>query len=146
LPPIPHRQLRSIRCNGIVVFSRDFSGRLTPAGTYATGGLGTGGGIDPLAAQNSLIISGNKRWLVAANAGSNDISVFRVRRNFLVFAVDEDGLTEDDPAVTPSAGNDSLSADKVNVADGSIRLRVPCGVRSEHRSGHWVRFRAGGSA
>jgi 6-phosphogluconolactonase len=69
--------------NAVVVFTRDVNGQLSPAGTFATGGLGTGGGIDPLASQGSLIISPNKRWLIAANAGSNDISVFRVRRQYL---------------------------------------------------------------
>jgi len=69
--------------NEVVVFNRDFRGRLSPAGAYTTGGLGTGGGIDPLGSQGSLIISPNKRWLFAVNAGSDDISIFRVRRNDL---------------------------------------------------------------
>ena len=70
--------------NEIVVYDRDFHGRLTLADTYATAGLGTGGGIDPLGSQGSLILSRNHRWLFAVNAGSDDISVFRVRRHSLV--------------------------------------------------------------
>lgn len=69
--------------NEIIVFQRDIHGSLTPAGAYATAGLGTGGGIDPLASQGSLILSRNHRWLFAANAGSDDIAVFRVRRHSL---------------------------------------------------------------
>lgn len=69
--------------NEVVVFNRNFRGRLTPGGVFATGGLGTGGGIDPLASQGSLVLSANNRWLFAANAGSDDISVFRVRRHDL---------------------------------------------------------------
>jgi 6-phosphogluconolactonase len=69
--------------NSVIAFERDFHGRLTFANEYATAGLGTGGGIDPLASQGSLIISRNHRWLLAVNAGSDDISVFRVRRNYL---------------------------------------------------------------
>ncbi|MEJ2640360.1 MAG: beta-propeller fold lactonase family protein [Desulfosarcinaceae bacterium] len=69
--------------NGVVAFKRDFRGRLTPGRTYLTGGSGMGEGLDPLASQNSLIISPNKRWLFAVNAGSNSISVFRVRRHGL---------------------------------------------------------------
>jgi 6-phosphogluconolactonase len=69
--------------NEVVVFNRNFRGRLTPGGVFATGGLGTGGEIDPLASQGSLVLSPNNRWLFAANAGSDDISVFRVRRNDL---------------------------------------------------------------
>jgi 6-phosphogluconolactonase (cycloisomerase 2 family) len=82
--------------NTIHVFSRGSDGSLTSAGTYATGGLGTGGGSDPLRSQGSLILSergvgsrdedsdgrGNnssgRRLLFAVNAGSNEISVFAV--------------------------------------------------------------------
>jgi 6-phosphogluconolactonase len=69
--------------NAIVAFARDFRGRLTKIDTFATGGLGGGGGIDPLASQGSLVLSRNNRWLFAVNAGSNDISVFRVRHHDL---------------------------------------------------------------
>ena len=69
--------------NQIVVFDRDFQGRLKPAGSYDTFGLGSGNSIDPLGSQGALILSPNKRWLFAVNAGSNNISVFRVRRHGL---------------------------------------------------------------
>ncbi len=69
--------------NEVVVFERNIFGRLTLTNSYATGGLGTGGAIDPLASQNSLILSPNNRWLFAVNAGSNNISVFRVQRHNL---------------------------------------------------------------
>jgi hypothetical protein len=70
--------------NEIVVFDRDIHGGLTLADSYPTNGLGTGGqSIDPLASQGSLILSRNHRWLFAVNAGSDDISVFRVRRHSL---------------------------------------------------------------
>jgi 6-phosphogluconolactonase (cycloisomerase 2 family) len=69
--------------NEIVVFQRHFNGRLTPAGSYPTAGYGSGDGIDPLGSQGALIISRNYRWLLAVNAGSDDISVFRVRRHSL---------------------------------------------------------------
>lgn len=69
--------------NQIVVFKRNFLGGLTLSNSLDTGGLGSGGAIDPLGSQNSLILSGNNRWLFAVNAGSNSISVFRVRRHGL---------------------------------------------------------------
>lgn len=69
--------------NRIVAFDRDGFGRLTLDGTYDTGGLGIGGGIDPLASQNALVLSSNNRWLFAVNAGSDTISVFRVQRHGL---------------------------------------------------------------
>jgi 6-phosphogluconolactonase (cycloisomerase 2 family) len=65
--------------NQVIIFDRDEDGLLTPAGTVATDGLGSGGGLDPLASQGSIVLTKNKRWLLAVNAGSNDISVFRVR-------------------------------------------------------------------
>jgi 6-phosphogluconolactonase len=69
--------------NQVVVFDRDFRGRLTLADSYDTGGLGSGGNVDALGSQGSLVLSANRHWLVAVNAGSNDISVFRVRRHRL---------------------------------------------------------------
>jgi len=69
--------------NEVVVFERNFRGRLTLTDSYATAGLGSGGGIDALGSQGSLILSANHRWLIAVNAGSNDISVFHVGRHDL---------------------------------------------------------------
>ncbi len=64
--------------NEVVIFDRDSKGTLTLRGTAATGGIGSGGGLDPLASQGSLMLTDNKKWLLAVNAGSNDLSVFRV--------------------------------------------------------------------
>jgi 6-phosphogluconolactonase len=69
--------------NDIVIFDRDNKGALTLVGAVPTGGTGSGGGIDPLASQGSLVLTDNKRWLLAVNAGSHDISVFRVSRDGL---------------------------------------------------------------
>jgi 6-phosphogluconolactonase (cycloisomerase 2 family) len=67
--------------NEVVVFHRAADGTLTPAGSYATGGLGTGSG---LGSQGALVLSDDGQWLFAVNAGSNEISVFQVRPNGLV--------------------------------------------------------------
>lgn len=69
--------------NAVVVFDRTADGALEMTSTVPTGGEGSGGGFDPLVSQNSLVLSDNGRWLLAVNAGSNDISVFRVTRNGL---------------------------------------------------------------
>ena len=61
--------------NEILAYSRTAHGQLAPAGVYATGGAGSGGG---LGSQGSLVLTDNGRWLLAANAGSSDISVFAV--------------------------------------------------------------------
>jgi DNA-binding beta-propeller fold protein YncE len=64
--------------NEIAVYSRNSRGLLEFVEYYSTGGLGSGGdGVDPLASQESLVLSPDKRWLIAVNAGSNSISVFR---------------------------------------------------------------------
>lgn len=67
--------------NAVVVWNRAADGNLTPAGSYATGGLGSGAG---LGSQGAIILNKNNRWLFAVNAGSNEISSFRV---------DDGGLT-----------------------------------------------------
>jgi 6-phosphogluconolactonase (cycloisomerase 2 family) len=62
--------------NAILMFHRAANGTLTAAGSFPTGGVGSGGGLGN---QGALILSQNNRWLYAVNAGSNDISVFAVR-------------------------------------------------------------------
>ena len=62
--------------NQLVVFHRDRRGNLALAGTLATGGMGLGAG---LGSQGSLSLGTNPRVLYAVNAGSNSISVFRIR-------------------------------------------------------------------
>lgn len=69
--------------NSVVVFNRASDGTLTPAGSVATGGLGSGNG---LGSQSALTLSRDNRWLLAVNAGSNEISVFAVRANGLFLA------------------------------------------------------------
>jgi 6-phosphogluconolactonase len=61
--------------NRLLAFRRTASGALTPWGSLPTGGQGTGTG---LGSQGSLTMSENGRFLYAANAGSNDISVFYI--------------------------------------------------------------------
>jgi 6-phosphogluconolactonase (cycloisomerase 2 family) len=69
--------------NQIAVYDQGRDGRLTRAGTYATGGLGgvasPGTESDHLASQGSLVFDEGHRLLLAVNAGSDTISAFRVR-------------------------------------------------------------------
>lgn len=67
--------------NAILRFSRAANGTLTAAGSFPTGGVGSGGGLGN---QGALILSQDKRWLYAVNAGSNDISVFAISLQGLV--------------------------------------------------------------
>jgi 6-phosphogluconolactonase len=64
--------------NTIGAFDRHADGTLTPeAGSpFSAGGAGTGAG---LASQGALQISANGRFLIAVDAGSNQISVLRIK-------------------------------------------------------------------
>jgi 6-phosphogluconolactonase len=64
--------------NDVVYFDRDSEGMLTNARSISTEGSGSGGGLDELTSQGSVVLSEDHRWLLVANAGSNEISVFRV--------------------------------------------------------------------
>ncbi len=92
--------------NQIVVFDRDEQGLLTKMGAVSTGGRGSGGGLDPLASQGALVLADESKWLLAVNAGSNDISVFRVK---------EDGIELKDRA--GSGGNFPVS---VTVSENAV--------------------------
>jgi 6-phosphogluconolactonase (cycloisomerase 2 family) len=77
----------SVGGNQIIAYDRAADGTLTPAGSYATGGLGgvlTGSVVDHLASQGSLTYDRRHGLLYAVNAGSNSISVFRVRGDRLL--------------------------------------------------------------
>lgn len=66
--------------NAVAIFDRASDGTLTYAGEAPTGGLGTGGG---LGSQGAVVLSEDNRFLLAVNAGSDDISVFAVRSSGL---------------------------------------------------------------
>lgn len=65
--------------NEIVAYKRNADGSLQEGQSFATGGRGSGGTTDPLASQGSLTLSQDRSFLFAVNAGSGNISVFRVR-------------------------------------------------------------------
>ncbi len=61
--------------NAVVVWERGADGSLAPAGSYSTGGTGTGAG---LGSQDAVIVSEDGRLLFAVNAGSSSVSAFRI--------------------------------------------------------------------
>jgi 6-phosphogluconolactonase (cycloisomerase 2 family) len=75
-------QTNELDGNRIVVFSRHGDGRLTEEDTYPTGGNGgnvaPGTASDRLGSQGSLVYDERHRLLLAVNAGSDSVSVFRV--------------------------------------------------------------------
>ena len=72
--------------NAILTFSRDDSGALTQADSVATQGLGSGSSINPLASQSALALTRDNQWVLAVNAGSNEVSVLSVSGDGLQFA------------------------------------------------------------
>jgi 6-phosphogluconolactonase (cycloisomerase 2 family) len=66
--------------NHVLVFQQDEHGALHAAGSVATGGSGTGGGLSD---QGSVILSHDGQWLFVCNAGSDEISVFSTAHNRL---------------------------------------------------------------
>src|SRR3989454_9233932 len=66
--------------NAVLVFSRAADGHILPAGMVATGGTGTGKGLGN---QGALAIDAANRFLFAVNAGSDNISVFKIGENGL---------------------------------------------------------------
>lgn len=72
--------------NTVVAYGRNNDGTLSLIGEFATGGSGAafdgGEGLDPLISAYSVILTKDRRHLLVVNAGSNSISVFRVRRDF----------------------------------------------------------------
>ena len=71
--------------NEVVIFSRGANGLLIKTGSISTNGIGSGGALDPLGSQGSLVLSQDRKWLLAVNAGSNELSVFRVQPGGLAF-------------------------------------------------------------
>lgn len=67
--------------NEILMFARDAHGHLSFVNAFPTQGNGTGSGLGN---QSALSLSDNERWLFAVNAGSNEISVFKVQRDGLM--------------------------------------------------------------
>jgi 6-phosphogluconolactonase (cycloisomerase 2 family) len=66
--------------NEVAVYTRSTDGSLTFMASYPTGGKGTGAG---LGSQGAVLLRPNGRRLFVVNAGSNDISVFAVRKDSL---------------------------------------------------------------
>jgi 6-phosphogluconolactonase len=86
--------------NSVAVFRHNARGILTAAGEFPTGGAGDptpqppDPATDPLASQGALIMGRGNQHLYAVNAGSNQISVLRIRKNSLdiVDVVDSGGV------------------------------------------------------
>jgi len=82
-PPAPgavYTATNDAATNEIVAYGRAGNGTLTYAGTFATGGAGTGAGLGN---QGALRVTADGRFLLVVNAGSHDVSVLRVTESGL---------------------------------------------------------------
>lgn len=93
--------------NTIAAFDRHTDGTLTPmAGSpFAAGGAGTGVG---LASQGSLQLSSDGRYLLAVDAGSNQISVLRIKPDGSLKAVGGGPISSDGVNPVSIAVHDQL--------------------------------------
>ena len=66
--------------NSILVFENRADGSLQLTDSFATGGTGTG---SALGSQGALTLSRQGNWLFAVNAGSNEVSAFKVKEHQL---------------------------------------------------------------
>jgi 6-phosphogluconolactonase len=74
-PGTVYTSTNSATANAIQAFNRAADGSLTPAGSFATGGVGTGAG---LGSQGAVVLDDHGGRLFAVNAGSDSITSFRV--------------------------------------------------------------------
>jgi 6-phosphogluconolactonase len=90
--------------NEIISYVRNADGSLGRSRHFSTGGRGSGGTIDPLASQGSLTLTEDHSFLLAVNAGSGEISVFRVRQATLAL-VDVIACGGSEPVAVAQRGN-----------------------------------------
>ncbi|WP_415879875.1 lactonase family protein [Methylomonas sp. TEB] len=117
--------LSNTTANSVLAFRLNADGSMQPAGSYPTGGTGSGAGLGN---QGALALSENRHYLFAINAGSNDVSVFRVRDNGLelVHRAAEPGLTPvsltvaHDRVYVVNAGDDSIFGYRFNARSGRL--------------------------
>lgn len=112
--------------NVVLAFDRDKSGYLQAAGQFDTGGTGTGGGLGN---QGALALSKNERYLFAVNAGSDEVSVFRVTKSGLKL-LDKAEVSGDRPVSVAvdhnlvyvvNAGDDSIFGFRFDPYSGKLR-------------------------
>jgi 6-phosphogluconolactonase len=127
-------QTNDAAANEVVAFARGDDGTLERIAAFATGGKGTG--TAHLASQGSVVLADGGRLLLVANAGSADVSVFRIDSDRLTL-VDRQGSAGAMP--TSIAVHDRLvyvlnagapaGVVGFTIGDGGALTRLPGGVR-----------------
>jgi len=123
--------------NAVIAFHRAQDGSLTSLGSFPTGGRGIGGTIDPLTSQFAVIVNESHDALFSVNAGSNEISSFRIGSNgalTLASKISSRGTVPVSLAVhgdllyALNAGDNSLSG--YRIADNGLIIALPQTRRS----------------
>ncbi len=95
--------------NYVIVFDRAEDGGLARADSIATGGRGSGPhpvfGTDPLESQDAVILSDDNRFLFVVDAGSNEVTSFRVREGGSLTRVSRVGSGGQMPVSLTHRGN-----------------------------------------
>jgi 6-phosphogluconolactonase len=116
----------SIDNNEVLAFQRSATGVMTPTGRFATGGKGTGGGLGN---QGALEISQDGNYLFAVNPGSNEVSVFSIKKGGELTLIDrafDQGLTpvsvtvDHNRVFVVNAGDDSIFGYQFNRKQGKL--------------------------
>jgi 6-phosphogluconolactonase len=106
--------------NRIQALAPAHDGGLALARSFPTGGLGSG---DGLGSQGAVVVA--HRWLLAVNAGSDELSLFRVRRR--------GGLTLRD--IVPSGGDRPVSVTSDGRRAYVVHAGAPAGLAGFEISG-----------
>lgn len=141
----------SVNGNEVKAFSRAADGSLSLLGTFATGGRGVGGTGDPLTSQGAAALSPDHKFLFVVNAGSNDLSVFRIKSDGLklVERTQSGGQFPNSVAVTDDAAY-VLNANSSNVGifsydeSGNLRARGTAALSPNTAGGTEVRVSPNG--
>jgi 6-phosphogluconolactonase (cycloisomerase 2 family) len=121
------------RANMVAVFERGPDGAVTFDELVPTGGRGTGQGLGN---QGAVILTQDERHLIAVNAGSDELSVFRVVENDLVLMSISSAFGDqpvsvaqhDDLIYVVNAGSDTIAGFRMQEDDtlapipGSVQL------------------------
>lgn len=90
--------------NQVDAYTRSADGSLEFSASFATGGNGSGGTVDPLHSQGSLTLSADHRLLFAVNAGSGTVSSFAVDGARLIL-LDTEATGGSSPTSVTQAGD-----------------------------------------
>jgi 6-phosphogluconolactonase len=123
-----YTETNSATGNAVLAYARANDGTLSWLGSFPTGGTGTGGA---LATQGEVVFAGNGKWLLAVNAGSNDVSLFRVGEDGMLTLKDRENAGGTDPVSVTAIDN------LVYVLDAGGPGNI-AGFRLDDGKLHWI--------